>query len=580
MKKLILLFISLLLYGYSIGFYYKLDVPLAFNRYDLVVVPSNVPYVRRNFVAYISLGESLSSKTKKWVLGRNKNWGSNIIDIRNKDYQNYLINKLKRLRNFRGFFFDTIDSYQLVLPKKEWKSYEKAEIEFIKRVKRLFPSKKIILNRGFEIIKDVKNDVFAMVAEGMFEGFNGRKFIKISPSDRRWLINKLRYVKRLGIKVVVIDYFDGKDIKKAKGIARKIGALGFIPYVTTPDLDIVGISNLDLYGNNDVKFIKRKILVINTSKYSLMNSDAHRLIQMPLEYMGYIADIKKPNEAVKIKNVKDLYSGIIVVVERKIKNKNFKPWVKNQIKKGNKVLFLEDLAINDLNFLGIKSYDNKASLFDNFKIVKKKDFIGYEAPFPPSLPRNLIYSKGALLVIKNSKNQLFSPIAVTKWGGYAIDPFIFNTFTSDVKWFINPFKFFKLALNLKDFPTPDYTTENGMRIFFSHLDGDGSISRAEFNPNKLACEVIKNEILRKYKLPFGISFIEGEIEPYGLYPKLSKRVMICARKIYALKNVEGASHTFSHPFFWRKAAKLEGKVLPKGYNWERFILCVNPKMIK
>ena len=562
MQKIIILLIGIFLYGYNIGFYYKLNVPLEFNNYDLVVVPENVKNIRKNYIAYVSIGENINPKTKKWILGKNKNWKSYIVDIRNKNYQNYLLNKLKRLKKFQGFFFDTLDSYQLVLPKKEWKSYELAEIDFIKKVKQRFPNKKIILNRGFEIIDSIKNDVFAVVAEGMFYGYNGKKITKISLNDRKWLINKLKHIKNLGIKVVVIDYFNGKDLKSAKELVKKINSLGFIPYITTPDLDIIGISNV----KNKIHFIKRKILVINTSKYALMNSDAHRLVQMPLEYLGYVADIKKVKDAVKIKNVKDLYSGIIVVVERKIKNKKFVPWIKNQISRGNKVLFLEDFGINNLSFLHIKTYDNKASMFDNFKVIKKSPIVEYEYSMPPSLPRTLIYSKGGILEIKNSKGQLFTPIAVTKWGGFAIDPFIFNTFSADVKWFVNPFEFFKMALRLENFPKPDYTTENGMRIFFSHLDGDGSVSLAEFDHTKIACEVIKNKILKKYKLPFGISFIEAEIEPYGVYPKLSKKALKCAREIYSLKNVEGASHTFSHPFFWRKDAKLEGKILPKGYN--------------
>ena len=65
MKKLIIFLLAFLVYGYNIGFYYKLDVPLIFNKYDLVVVPSNVPYVRGNFVAYVSIAESLSPETKK-----------------------------------------------------------------------------------------------------------------------------------------------------------------------------------------------------------------------------------------------------------------------------------------------------------------------------------------------------------------------------------------------------------------------------------------------------------------------------------------------------------------------------------
>ena len=233
-----LFFIFSFLYGEKIGFFYGNKVPKEFERYDFVVVQNNIKPVKKNYIAYISIAEQLNPK-KSWIIGKNKNWGSFIVDIRNIDYQNYLLEKLKGLKDFRGFFFDTLDSYELVLREREWKSYEEAEIEFIKKVKKLYPNKIIILNRGFNIVPFIKDDIYAVVAEGMFYGFNGKKFVKISKRDREWLINKLKSLK---VRVVVIDYFNGKDIKKAKILAKKIKSLGFIPFVTTPHLNSVGIS--------------------------------------------------------------------------------------------------------------------------------------------------------------------------------------------------------------------------------------------------------------------------------------------------------------------------------------------------
>ena len=236
-----LFFIFSFLYGDKIGFYYGYKIPKQFNHYDYVIVQSDLKPVKKNYIAYVSIAEDLHPK-KSWILGENKNWGSYIVDIRNKEYQEYLLNKIKNLKDFRGFFFDTLDSYQLVLPKKEWKSYEEAEIEFIKKVKKLYPNKKIILNRGFDIVPYVKNDIYAVVAEGMFYGFNGKNIVKTPKDGRKWLIEKLKHLKSLGVRVVVIDYFNGKDIKSAKELAKQIKSFGFIPYITTPHLDTLGIS--------------------------------------------------------------------------------------------------------------------------------------------------------------------------------------------------------------------------------------------------------------------------------------------------------------------------------------------------
>ena len=140
-------------------------------------------------------------------------------------------------------------------------------------------------------------------------------------------------------------------------------------------------------------------------------------------------------------------------------------------------------------------------------------------------------------------------------------------------WIVDPFAFFKEALDLESIPAPDTTTENGSRLFFSHVDGDAIMNVVEFDTKKVSGDVIYEEILKKYDLPHSISVVGAEIMPNGLYPKLSNRLENIAKKIYALPNVEGATHTFSHPFNWEKITK-DGdlapkyRLAPKGYRFD------------
>jgi hypothetical protein len=196
-----------------------------------------------------------------------------------------------------------------------------------------------------------------------------------------------------------------------------------IPYVTNPSLSIVGVSNLNI--------INRKILIVYESKATLMEIDAHRLIQLPLEYMGYKVEYKKVDDAVKLKSTIDKYYGIIVVPETySVKNSSiFKKWISNRIENGNRVVFMENFGFNFNEFFGIKSYSNNASPFDSYKILKKSKMIGYETKMPPTLPNTLFYSKGGELVIKNAKNQLFSPVTITPWGGYVLVDYMVDYFT-------------------------------------------------------------------------------------------------------------------------------------------------------
>ena len=56
-------------------------------------------------------------------------------------------------------------------------------------------------------------------------------------------------------------------------------------------------------------------------------------------------------------------------------------------------------------------------------------------------------------------------------------------------------------------------------------------------------------------MPTTVSFVEGEIGPVGLNPRLSPELEPIARAIGGLPHVELASHTFSHPFDWLRAAR-------------------------
>jgi hypothetical protein len=87
-----------------------------------------------------------------------------------------------------------------------------------------------------------------------------------------------------------------------------------------------------------------------------------------------------------------------------------------------------------------------------------------------------------------------------------------------------------------------------------HIDGDGFVNRAEIPGTPYAGEVLRREILQRYRVPTAVSVIQGEVAANGLFPKLSPQLERTARAIFALPHVEIASHTYSHPFRWGDAA--------------------------
>lgn len=240
----------------------------------------------------------------------------------------------------------------------------------------------------------------------------------------------------------------------------------------------------------------------------------------------------------------------------------------NRCKKnsGLKIFFIEDIPTENLEEFKLSTEPNKVNELSSFNIVYKKNGCGFEAPLIVSYTDNLIQCEECtpIVIAKNKLGQKHIPFAITKWGGYAISSSFLNSETE--YWTYDPMKIFKLIFNIK-FPIPDTTTENGRRIITAHIDGDGFFGDSELDPSRTNGEIIRDEILKRYKIPHTVSIIEGETAPWGLYPSKSHRLENIAKSIFRLPYVEVASHSFSHPFDWQ----LLSKKIFKRKNQRRYI---------
>ena len=568
----------------SVGFIYREPPEEAYYMFDwLIVDPDNFSwekfdekyYIKKKkakLIAYVSLGEIEPYRNyykdikKDWILGENKAWKTYIADIRNKEYQKFLIERvISKLNRFDGIFFDTLDSYQSVLKKEEFKSYEDAEVEFIKEVKKRYPNKIILINRGFEIVDRLVGLVDGLVAESLFYGLDVKsmRYKPMKEEDTKWLLDKLNFVKSLGIKVIVIDYVEPKNKGLAKEVAKKIYEHGFIPYVTDKNLKTIGTSIYQLKP--------RKILIFYDSKSSdPAYSDIHIFYQVFIEYLGYVPVLYDIQKGLPERFLADEYAGILVKLSKVDDEKKFIDWIKQQIDNGIKVFFIDDFPVSEefLEPLGIY-YSGSTSIFDKFQVVYNKyDFFETE-PDVKSIPIVNITNGQPVLKIK-IKDKILVPFAITEWGGYALEGSFSREMGQNVLFVFDPVKVFRDIFK-PDFPALDVTTENGRRILTAHIDGDAFFGVADFDPSKNLGEIIRDKILTRYKIPHTVSIVEGEISPNGLYPDKSKKLEDIARSIFALENIEPASHSFSHPFKWQKLEKLleEGifeEKKERGYN--------------
>ena len=356
----------------------------------------------------------------------------------------------------------------------------------------------------------------------------------------------------LGLEVIDVEYVEASEIEQSDSLVEKIESMGAIPYVSA--------KNLNSYGKSSKNALKREILtLINESKNDRMLLSAHQHGALALEYNGYIQKLYNvENGLPDIESIRH-YAGVIIWLSQFYDDPiELVRWVLELHKMGIKVVFASNFGANLngmlLQELGIDIYDSEAASYEKKRVVHQDKMIGFEVE--PSINENNVYMQPEdseeLLTYKNSDGLESTPVAITPWGGYAISEAFMLEINEQNLWVVNPFEFFMRALRLKKLLVPDTTTENGNRLMFSHIDGDGIMNYVESNPEYFSGDMIYEKILKVYQVPHSVSVIGAEINPDGLFPKLSQRLMNVARKMYSLDNVEPATHTFTHPFKWGK----------------------------
>ena len=559
----------------SVAVIYNESIPTdVYHMYSWIITNPNSPsinilkqkfYLKHNakLIAYVSFGEidktvNYYKNVKRYDIGKNKIWHSEIMDIRKNGYRDYLLNdvlpKIAK-HGFKGFMFDTLDSYKLIANKKEWPEFQRAEIKFIKDVRKKFPDKIIILNRGFSIINKAHNYISAVIAESLYRGLGGKgglHYIKMPNKDSEWMLNKLNVIKnKYKLPVIIIDYVNPKNRTEAQKDAVRISRNGFIPWVTNRDLNIIGTS--------DFKFIQRRIIIICNSR-SNPNRIEPAIFMLPLEYIGFTPVLFHVNKKLPRGFIADRYAGAVVIAGSVKNPRKFYRWVHKAINNGLKIFFINTFGFPEnnrlLNELDIKLYDNKADISDGYAYIYKSKGSGYEVPLNVNYDNTYFVPNGGkpVVYVKNKYGQKSMPFAMTSWGGYAVD----NTFINSYGlWVYNPFKIFKKIFYKTNFPIPDTTTENGRRMLFSQIDGDADFGYTDFNPNEFIASYVTKHILERYRIPVDASVIVSDLigKPYGLHLKRAKKLRKLFRRIFKYKNIQIASHTFSHPFNWPALVK-------------------------
>ncbi len=561
----------------TVAFYYGAELPVdELRAFDVVVVEPDHGFDPRAYrtstselFAYVSVGEVEPKRRygqdmpPTWFNGANTAWGARVVDQTQPEWPAFVVEKIVTPlweHGYRGLFLDTLDSYQLAVDKpQDRRNQEQGLVAVIRAIKKKYPELRLIFNRGFEILPEAHRDAFAVAVESLYQEWDqaNKRYGEVGQSEREWILGQLKTVTaQYRLPVIVIDYVPPAQRELARRTAQKIKDLGYIPWVSTPALDYLGIGSIEV--------MPRKILMLYDAQADpdLMEAPIHRFMDFPVNYLGYVPEHWDVRKGLPPFPLVGRYAGVITWFRADDigLGSAYPPWLQAQIADGVRVVVLDHFGflLESKRLAPLQlSLSGGGRDLDAVTIARQDQRIGYEvAPLPSReefIALRAVQGR-PLLTLRRGKDELGDAVAMTPWGGYALSPYtvIRVPQAKAFRWLFDPIPFVAEALALPAMPVPDATTENGRRLLLVHIDGDGFPSQAELPGAPFAAEVVLKDILEQYKVPTTVSVIEGEIAATGKYPKLAPRLERIARRIFALPHVEVASHSFSHPFMWKE----------------------------
>lgn len=511
------------------------------------------------------------------ILGQNAEWSSDLVDVTSPAWSELVLNDLAPAlvkKGFKGFFLDTVESVEILAERNPARAeaFRASVVQLIKGLKKRFPEQPIVINRGFKIWEAVREDIAGVLVESMFQtyDFKARTNRPLAVSDTEWLLGHTRKIKAAGLDVLVADYCDRHDRAVARETARKIEELGYLGFVTTPELNGAALAPireeprriLALFGNQEPEAKDRIQWPID--------SGCARMMAMPLEWLGFEIDYLNVNGGSLPRPLPAHYAAVLLdafLVLPRNRESEFAGWLIEQRQAGRKILFAGGIPFTDenertriLEAFGMSGSGEDVRPVSNLQAAQQSALMNFEtkARLLASKFADLRAPLGAEIemavsgVDSSGKAVRFDAVFTADWGGAALNPYLFFRAPDFVNfWLVNPFEFFAKALK-PAFPVPDHTTKNGRRIFFSHIDGDGFRHKSAVERGKTSAEVTMERVLKKYPLPITVSVIESEMRALVEDQKAEEApsLVAIAREMFALPNVQAASHTYSHPFYW------------------------------
>ncbi len=243
-------------------YYGEAEKPETFLPYDVIVFDADKhPPLRelqnrgKSILGYVSVFEAVAYRShyedlkKAGLLIRpDGDKGREYIDIRKREWAELLIDVIVPelvKQGFNGIMLDTLDD-AVALEERQPASYAgmgQAAVQTIGAIRMHFPYLKIMLNRAFTLLPRVQMKVDMVLAESTLADARAQhaKPVLFDEGARGHVLTMLKTAKQSvpELKIYTLDYWDMADKVGITKLYEMQRLEGFVPYVTTQDLQLV-----------------------------------------------------------------------------------------------------------------------------------------------------------------------------------------------------------------------------------------------------------------------------------------------------------------------------------------------------
>lgn len=378
----------------------------------------------------------------------------------------------------------------------------------------------------------------------------------------------IRQAAERGTPVLTVSY----NVESPDRLAARLSELKAAPFITTADLSGLSLAPLKersrrvlvLYGWDPKEVEKPDELPIDTM--------TGELLQTTIEWLGYDCDYLHVVKSPLPQDVAARYAMVLVDAELQVPGQQevaVAEWLAKAKNAGVPILFTGSVPFSGDDALqifhdtfGLGGTLAATPLVKNPVItVCDTSVMNFEAKLKARVNefRDLQAPANARVLFGQSatdgeKQVKFEPVFLAPWGGFWLEPAIVLRASQDSSLFYaDPYKMISAVLAQRGtLPAPDVTTRDGCRLFYSHIDGDGFASLTDFRGHPFCGEVVRDRVLKVYPIPVTVSVVEADTTTLaeGVEDEWRKKLEDTARSIFALPNVQVASHSFSHPYQW------------------------------